>query len=926
MWIIRLAGLISLLLFIALRSRSQVNITNPPYQQIYKRAEKLYNSSNSSEITDSIAFTAYRQVAMILTKEKNYNDTLVDSYLKCGILQMTGNMQGRALDYFRLAIQGVQEHKQIHDSLLFKPYLYEGSIHYSLNNLDSAIYYYKKAEQIYDRYPDLNESERLLNKFGALYYETGDYNKSISYFEKALSLVEARKPLNVFFVINYKNNIATALMKLGKSREALTIFRDLLNYPNPGDELLYNLANTYYENNNYEEALAFLMKIRNMDFEKNISLTKIYIHLQRYDSAGFYLERAKKLYNEKKHYAPVITRGIILKYSGDLKAAAGKDSEALGDYQSAIINLDPPFNDSSLASNPVSFTGLQNFLFLFDALVAKASLLNDISRHQQGSQNLIWSMNAYNAALSLARHIEQTYFSDDARLFLKTKVNPATRDAVDVAIRLFHSTKEPKYINYAFGFSENNKATVLQAGLKNIELSSISELPAVLVSDEKKYRALLAKLNIESAMVKDSSSQTILQRRIHDVEISLAAVQDKLDENPLYHDLKFYNPTLGMDTLKNLISGDDEAILAYYYTSTNLICFYISRSESGFSSLPLHESLFSTIISLRRELQTPQASGRKTLRIAGTSLFQELIAPVYEKIKNKRKLIIIPFNEISYVPFEMMVNPADGSLLLKKFSVSYDYSAGFLADKKVGNEVPYRVLAMAPFSGTDNKNLVLPALSSSSDEIADLPGKKLIGKDAGKAEFVNLSNQFPVIHLATHAIANDTNLLGSYIEFYGLKNDADTTHRLYEQEIYTLDMKSARLVILSACETGNGLLVNGEGVISLSRAFSYAGCKSVITSLWKADEISTSFICKRLHKYLQRGLAVDEALQRAKIDYLETNEVEERYKNPAYWAHLVLIGDKRAVVHSPFNRNILWISMSVAALLIFILVKKKNQA
>ena len=195
-----------------------------------------------------------------------------------------------------------------------------------------------------------------------------------------------------------------------------------------------------------------------------------------------------------------------------------------------------------------------------------------------------------------------------------------------------------------------------------------------------------------------------------------------------------------------------------------------------------------------------------------------------------------------------------------------------------------------------------------------------------KVQFVSLSGQYPVIHLATHAVANDSNLLGSYIEFYGLKKEADTIHRLYEQEIYTLDLKSARLVILSACETGNGLLVNGEGIISLSRAFSYAGCKSVITSLWKADEISTTFICRRLHHYLQKGFAIDRALQQSKIDYLESNEIEDRFKNPAYWAHLVLIGDYRPVVKPGYGREIFWIVTVATILIILYAIKKKNQA
>jgi CHAT domain-containing protein len=130
-------------------------------------------------------------------------------------------------------------------------------------------------------------------------------------------------------------------------------------------------------------------------------------------------------------------------------------------------------------------------------------------------------------------------------------------------------------------------------------------------------------------------------------------------------------------------------------------------------------------------------------------------------------------------------------------------------------------------------------------------------------------------------------------------------------------------LILSACETGSGSLVNGEGIISLSRAFSYAGCKSVITSLWKADDISTAFIVKRVHHYLQKGLKKDEALQKAKIDYLNNNEIDEHFKTPAWWAHLILIGNYQSVAGKGFSWNIILLAVLLSGLLIFILFKKR---
>jgi CHAT domain-containing protein len=883
------------------------------YPSLYHRAEKLFNASNASAITDSTALSFYLRTSGILLKKTIYNDTLVDCWLKCGILLMTGRDPAKALQYFHQAVDLKQLNHLLPDSLFFKPYLYAGTIQYELNNLDSAEYYYKKAETIYAENTGLTGSERLFNKLGALYFETGDYNKSISYFEKALALVQDNSPSNLFFVITYKNNIATALMKLGRYDQALKIFRELLTYGNPADELLFNIGNTYFEKSEYQEAIKYLRQVRNLGFDKLGSLIKIFIHLHQFDSAKYYLSEANRLLTLNDKLNSTITHGMILKFSGDLNTAIGKPLEALKDYQSAIINLDPSFKDESPSANPSSFSGLQNFSFLFDALIAKANLLKSIDGN--GNRYLELSIPAYASAFALASHVEKMYFSDDARLFLKTRVNPATQEGVEAAIRLYYKTKDEQYKNIAFNFIESNKATVLQAGLKNLELSAIPGLPVNMIAEEKKYKAQLAKLQIESAALeKNLRSTSELVAKIHDLEISLASIQDKLDENPVYHALKFSVSSVNLENIRKGLHGSDEAILSYYYTGSNLICFYVTKEDVGFLSMPLRENLFADILSLRKELLMPEASGGKYLREMGISLFQSLLGPVFKKIENKKHLIIIPFNEISYVPFEMLVDPADASLLVNRFYISYNYSASFLSDSRNASVNKYMVLAMAPFSDK-NEILNLPALPASLEEIERLPGKKLHGSQATKSQFEYLSGQFPVIHLATHAVANDSNLLGSYIAFYGLKNEADELHRLYEQEIYTIDLKSVRLVILSACETGNGVLVNGEGIMSLSRAFSYAGCKSVITSLWKADELSTSFITKHLHHYLQRGMSIDESLQKAKIDYLETNEVEERYKNPAYWAHLILIGNVNSIIKPADNW---WLETVLIMVFIFI--------
>jgi CHAT domain-containing protein len=897
----------------------------PEYERLYRLAEKLYASPNATDASDLEAISTYQQAIILLNKEKLYNEILADCYLKTGILKMSVNEQEQALQAFHQSIETIGKGNHLSDSLLFKPYLFAGSIHYNLNGLDSAAWFFNKAEVISNQFTRLNESERLFNKLGVLYYETGDYRKSINYFEKALSIIQDKKPVDVFFIVNYKNNIATALLKLGEYKKSLEIFTSLLQYHIAEDALCYNIGNNYIEEGKYKEALFYLQRIKQMDVEKFNSIAKVFIDLKQYDTAQLYLSKSTDALFDKKRSFKKVDYGVTLKYWGDVKAATGKHLNALADYQQAIIHLCPSFKDTSVSSNPLSFSGLQNFNLLFDALVAKAATLNSLNNQYQGQQYLQQSLNAFTSALLLAKYIEHTYFSDDARLFLKQKVNPATQQAVEVAIQLSNSpTQAKRYLDIAFDMVENNKASVLQAGIQNLQIPAISGIPVELIAQEKKYKVAIAKLRIQAGQEKDSAILSLLQKKNQDNEIALATVQKKLDENAVYHQLKANVGAINIDSFQHQVVAESDAVLSYYYTNRQLHCFYITREGVGLSSIPLSQQLFTTILSLRKELKDPQASGRKALQDTGSSLFNELVLPVFEKIKGKKHLIIIPYNEISYVPFEMLVNPKGGAPMLNQFAISYNYSANFFGDQKLKADKAYQVLAMAPFAETKNQHIVLPLLPSSADEIKYLPGKILFGAAANKNDFVASCGQFSIVHLATHAVANDTDPLGSYIEFYGLKSDADTLHRLYEQEIYNLDMKQARLLILSACETGNGSLVNGEGIISLSRAFSYAGCKSVVTSLWKADDVATSFIVKRLHLYLQKGLATDEALQKAKIDYLNSNDIDERFKTPAYWAHLILIGQHQPLIEIGISWYIILTAILLAGLLAFFLIKKRT--
>jgi CHAT domain-containing protein len=101
---------------------------------------------------------------------------------------------------------------------------------------------------------------------------------------------------------------------------------------------------------------------------------------------------------------------------------------------------------------------------------------------------------------------------------------------------------------------------------------------------------------------------------------------------------------------------------------------------------------------------------------------------------------------------------------------------------------------------------------------------------------------------------------------------------------------NADLVTLSACRTGLGKLVNGEGVLGLTRAFLYAGTRSVLASLWNVNDIATAELMTAFYRNLRLDLSKDEALRRAKLEQLDGKQ--PAWHHPYFWASFVLIGER----------------------------------
>jgi len=171
-------------------------------------------------------------------------------------------------------------------------------------------------------------------------------------------------------------------------------------------------------------------------------------------------------------------------------------------------------------------------------------------------------------------------------------------------------------------------------------------------------------------------------------------------------------------------------------------------------------------------------------------------------------------------------------------------------------------------------------------------GTPLLGEQATEATLRRNIQTADVIHLATHGYLHPVRAMSSGVlltvpEKEPGPGETDNDGALQAWEIYSQLRLKAELVVLSGCETGRGQEVKGEGLIGLTRAFQYAGARSIVASQWKVADRSTAALMVAFHRSLRQGLPKDEALRQAMAHLRQRRATSDPY----YWAPFILVGD-----------------------------------
>lgn len=343
--------------------------------------------------------------------------------------------------------------------------------------------------------------------------------------------------------------------------------------------------------------------------------------------------------------------------------------------------------------------------------------------------------------------------------------------------------------------------------------------------------------------------------------------------------------------------GPKAVLLEYALTEASAYCIVITKTSARIVSLPLGEKAVSALV--RRYVDILKQKGED--RRLAQELYAALLGPMME-LSGHEEVMISRDGALHLLPFETLIGPGQQYAVMTH-EFTYIPSAGTwrllqqipntkreVATAFLGvGGLPYDTSARPRIASTRGYAAKLGNLPGSSEEIraaaAIAPGgaKLLLGAEGTEKAFRASAPKYRIIHLAVHGRANTV-----YPDRAALVLLADPTTNedglLDSSEIVEMRI-GADLVVLSACDTAVGMLVGQDGVANLSRAFLSGGTRTVVSTLWAADDTSATGLLKRFYAQLQGRATVTHAMTAAKRDLVKTF-----HAGPYYWAPYTIEG------------------------------------
>ncbi|HRJ87325.1 MAG TPA: CHAT domain-containing protein [Pyrinomonadaceae bacterium] len=804
-----------------------------------------------------------------------------------------------------------------------------------------AIEYYESALAITEELKDTRNKATVLNNLGSVQQDLGDFQKAFDLYQTSLRL--RREIGDGFGEAASLNNLASLYRTLGDFDQALALMQEVrLKHNKSGSKReeaksLGSIGAVYWAMNDrssaldhYSKALELHQSIENNEGRavllRNIGL----VHLESNDArtAIPYFQQSLELAETAGDAASV----------GDIVLLLARAFASLNENENAVAGFaraeEIQRKNNFLADLPETlFRSAQ-----FDLKNGKnADSLKKMAEAHQILDDLRVTISAPGLRASFLAERHKFFDSYITQLVAQHRAEPGKGwDAI--ALKVSESARARSLLD-SLGESHANIRSGIDPGLRTKE----TLLRQTINSKESQRIEAVRSGSVEGAAALERELTGLFREyRLIQAEIRRTSPNFAALTSPEPLDLPLIQASLDPDSV----------LLEYFVGTENSFLFLITDKELSIFQIPKQQIVDDLA---RRALGAVKARGtdvkietlrQRNERIARADrdaitylnrLGDVLLKPVAARLEKKR-LLIVSSGILQYLPFGALMNPASGAGASRKHLIETNEVVSLpsasiipLLRRKPAETSPSRnliaVFADPVFSNDD------PRVSSNEDSkkdetaLAVMNAPKLISprlrSDFSRLRFtrteaeaiatltpdsdVFLAMDFAAnveaatgdnlrrsryIHLATHGVVNSDfpELSGIVLSLFDQSGrPRDGFLRLHD--VYNLQI-AADLVVLSACETGLGKDIKGEGIVGLTRGFMYAGAPRVMASLWRVEDRATADLMRRFYQRMFReGLAPAAALRDAQVSMLK----ERSTRQPFFWAGFTLQGEWRPI-------------------------------
>lgn len=570
-------------------------------------------------------------------------------------------------------------------------------------------------------------------------------------------------------------------------------------------------------------------------------------------------------------------------------------------FQHAFDQIKPGLTESALLNNPDEFMQNKKNHYLIDVLINKGDAYIRQYTDTKNPGNVSQALIVYKIADQVLDRIKDDLTEVESKLFWRAN-----------SLRLYEHAIEASYLinshEDAFYFFEKSRSVLLNDQLNQLGRISSNEIMKLAEVKKRILSLERERISADSIFKRKEENRTLLFESRQELS---RLEQTILQNSPLYFHSFLDTTFVTLPEVRKILLNDHQGLLEVFNGDSAVYSIFVVKNNTYLNKINKTDfdstsRRFVSYISDEKLINSNFFEYTNTAHHLYKLIFQNRVIP-------EGRIVISPDGQ--YFPFEALVTddtkPGSPVYFLRDHAVSYTYSSRYLMNDFEIN---------AKTSGGSFLGLA-PVKFPASFSLSDLQGserslyqigtyfndaRNFVAADASKNNFQKQFSNYQVIQLYTHA--SEASIRSEPVIYF-----ADSA--LYLSDLIPENRPQTRLIVLSACETGNGKLYQGEGVFSFNRGFASLGIPSSVTNLWAVDNISTYRITELFYRQLSSGLPIDVALQKAKLEFIEHATKEN--KLPYYWAATILAGKSDQIV---LNRNHPWIDILIILGLIGVFV------